>query len=295
MIIAGIKKNIEKINIWRVLLDTVYIVIGTYILSFAISVLLVPLKLSTGGASGIATIFYYLYNIPLGVTVMIINIPLFLISIFKIGIKFSAKSIITTTLLSIFLDIFDYSSVINMLNVDLFLASIYGGILIGLSLSLLFKAGASSGGSDLLAQIIYRLTKIQSLSQILLAIDSVIILSIVVVFKNTNLGLYSILAIFVSKKVIDVVFEGIYHTKVVNIITKNKEEITNDVLTDLKRGATITKAKGAYTSDEYNLITVIITLPEVSKLKQIVNKYDKSALVYILNANEVLGHGFKQM
>jgi uncharacterized membrane-anchored protein YitT (DUF2179 family) len=291
---ASIKEN-KKIDYLQLIIDFVYIIIGTYLMSFAIKVLLVPLKLSTGGASGIATIFYYLYQIPLGVTVIIINIPLFIIALFKLGIKFSVKSIITTTLLSVFLDIFSYTDFVKMLNLDIFLASVYGGLLMGLSLSLLFKAGASSGGSDLLAQIIYRLTSIQSLSQILLAIDAIIITSIVIVFKNANLGLYSILAIFISKKVIDVVFEGIYYTKIINIITKSDKDIVNGVLNELKRGATVTKVKGAYTNDEYNSITVIITLPEVSKLKQIVRKYDNNALVYVLNANEVLGHGFKQM
>ncbi|MNI41684.1 hypothetical protein D3C73_959450 [compost metagenome] len=268
---------------------------GAYFISFAINVFLLPNKLSTGGASGIATIFYYVFNLPLGLTVMAINIPLFIFSIIKLGIKFSGKAIFTTIMLSIFLDNIQYIKLMEIFQTDLFISSIYGGLILGVGLSLLFKVGASSGGSDLLAQIIYRLTSIQSLSQILLIIDTTIILSIVLVFKDVNLGLYSIVSIFVSKKVIDVIFEGIYYTKIVTIITTNKEPILSEILEELKRGATLTAVKGAYTNSEYSSLTVIVTLPEISRLKQIIRKNDENALVYISNANEVIGHGFKQM
>lgn len=289
------KSDISKIDFKELVIDIIYMVIGAYILSFGIKIFLLPFKLSTGGASGIATIIYYIYNIPMGVTVLLINIPLFIISLIKLGVKFSAKSIFTTVLLSIFLDVFEYNFLHNMMNVDLFISSIFGGLLVGLGLSILFKAGASSGGSDLLAQIIYNLTNIQSLSQLLLIIDTVIILSIVVVFKDINLGLYSIVAIFVSKKVIDVVFEGIYYTKVVNIITKSKDKISEDIMSELERGVTYRNVKGAYTNDEYSELTVILTMPEIYKLKRIIKRHDKKALVYIVNSHEVLGSGFKQI
>ncbi len=292
----------DKVNLKRklkiditIIYDLLLILMGTYILSFAINVFLYPHKLSTGGASGIATIIKYIYNVPLGITVMIINIPLFVVAIFKLGLRFSAKAIITTTLLSIFLDIFTYESLIKIIDADLFISAIFGGLLCGLSLSILFKAGASSGGSDLLAQIIYKLTSIQSISQILLIIDTCIILSIVIVFKNVNLGLYSVVSIYISKKVIDVIFEGIYYTKIVDILTKNQDNIVDEILSDLKRGVTSMKVIGEYTKTEYTKLTVILTLPEIARIKRIVRKNDPKALMYISNANEVLGHGFKNL
>lgn len=131
---------------------------------------------------------------------MLINVPLFVFSLVKLGIKFSAKSIFTTTLLSVLLSAFDYTSLIEVLDTDLFISAIFGGLVLGIGLSLLFRVGASSGGSDLLAQIIYKLGKAQSLSQMLLIIDTIVILAIVIVFKNVNLGLYSIVAILYLKK-----------------------------------------------------------------------------------------------
>lgn len=290
--ISEATKNIDYL---KLIIEILYMIIGSYLISFAINVFLLPNKLSTGGASGIGTIFYYISNVPVGISVILINIPLFLIALIKLGFKFSIKAIVTTTLLSVFLDIFDYSSILEIIKTDLFISAIFGGLIMGLGLAMLFKVGASSGGSDLLAQIIYRLTSIQSLSQILLIIDTGIILSIVIVFKNVNLGLYSIVAIFVSKKVIDVIFAGIYYTKVVTVITAKPREIVDQIFKDLNRGVTLTNVKGAYTNNDYTSLTVIVTLPEIAKLKQIIRQNDDRALVYISNANEVLGHGFKQM
>lgn len=289
------KTNESSINYIQVIGDMLYIIVGTLIMTFAINVLLVPNKLSTGGASGIATIFYYIANMPIGISVFLLNLPLFIISIVKFGFKFSAKSIFTTVLLSIFLEVFKFQKIVDILNIDLFISSIFGGLLIGISESIILKAGSSSGGSDLLSQIIYKLTSAQSISKIMLVIDTLIILSIVVVFRNINLGLYSIVSIFISNKVIDIVFEGIYYTKVVNIITNKPKQIIDDIFVKLLRGATITEVKGAYTDKKYSQVTVIVSLPEIGTLKRIIRQNDNKALVYISNVNEVLGNGFKEI
>ncbi|MCX8075046.1 MAG: YitT family protein [Clostridia bacterium] len=289
------KETMRNLDYMKVIQNIIFMVLGSYLISFAIKAFLLPNKLSTGGASGVATIFYYISDMPMGITVLLINIPLFIVAMIKLGIRFSVKAIITTVLLSVFLDLFDYSKFIQIADTDLFISAIFGGLILGIGISLVFKVGASSGGSDLLAQIIYRLTSLQSVSQILLAIDTIIILSIVLVFKNINLGLYSIVAIFVSKKVIEIIFEGIYYTKIVTIITKNPNEITVKIFEELNRSATITKAKGAYSDRDYYVLTVLVTLPQISGLKQIVRNNDNKAIVYISNANEVFGKGFKAM
>lgn len=165
----------------------------------------------------------------------------------------------------------------------------------GIGIALIFKAGASSGGSDLLANIIQKQTNITNVSQILLIIDFFVITMLVITFKNVELGLYSLIAIYISTRIIEYIFEGNNYIKIVNIITFNDDVITNQILNDLKRGATVTKCIGAHTRNEYINITCIVTLLEINKLKRIIYKYDKNALVYIHNANEVLGKGFKSM
>ncbi len=294
----SIKEKANKIRMHKVYIfskDIILIILGSYIISLGINMFLLPHKMTTGGASGVATILYYISNMPMGVTILLINLPLFIISLLKLGVKFSAKTILSTVLLSAFLEMFTYDSIIAENTTDLFTACIFGGLLSGLGLSLTFKAGASSGGSDLLAQIIYKLTNIQSLSQILLIIEVVIISAVILVFKDLNLGLYSIIALFISTKVIDVIFEGVYYTKEVTIITKKTDKVIEAILNDLKRGATVTNSIGAHSGEEITTITCIITRPQIAKLKSIIRENDSKALMYITTVNEAVGKGFKSI
>lgn len=273
----------------------ILIVLGAYLISLSINMFLLPHKMTTGGASGIATILYYLSNIPMGITILAINLPLFVIAIVKLGKKFVIKTIFSTVLLSVFLELFKYDQVIQTTQIDLLMSCIFGGIISGIGLSLTFKAGASSGGSDLLANIIYKLTKIQSLSKVLMGIEIVIISGVIICFKDINLGLYSIIALFISTKVIDVIFDGIYNTKVATIITKKGDQIVESILSELGRGATITNSIGAHSGEENTTITCVIIRNQIASLKQIIRDNDNRAMMYITNANEAIGKGFKSI
>lgn len=291
------KKEIKimKYKLSLILKDMFLIIFGTYLISLGTNMFLLPYKMSTGGASGIATIFYYLFDVPLGITIMIINAPLFVISMRKFGIKTSFKTIISTVLLSVFLELFTYSEFVASTPLDLITASIFGGIVVGIGLSLVLKTGASTGGSDLLAQIIYKCTSVQSLSQVLLTIEIVIISAIMLVFKDINLGLYSIISMFLSSKVIDIFIEGINYIKVVTIITQKPDDIVDKVIHELQRSATITNTIGAHSKENNTTLTCIITRPQIAKLKNIVLECDERAIMYIVNVNEAIGKGFKQI
>ena len=273
----------------------ILIVLGAYLISLSINMFLLPHKMTTGGASGIATILYYLSNIPMGITILAINLPLFVIAIVKLGKKFVIKTIFSTVLLSVFLELFKYDQVVQTTQIDLLMSCIFGGIISGIGLSLTFKAGASSGGSDLLANIIYKLTKIQSLSKVLMGIEIVIISGVIICFKDINLGLYSIIALFISTKVIDVIFDGIYNTKVATIITKKGDQIVESILSELGRGATITNSIGAHSGEENTTITCVITRNQIASLKQTIRDNDNRAMMYITNANEAIGKSFKSI
>lgn len=279
----------KRINI---LLDLFFIVLGVYLISIGTNIFLLPHKMTTGGASGIATILYYTLNIPMGLSIVIINLPLFLISIYKFGFKFSFKTIAATILLSIFLEVFKYNDIIENSPTDLFTSCIFGGILTGLGLSIVFKAGASTGGSDLLAQIIFKMIRVERLSNILIIIEVVIISSIIIVFKDINIGLYSLVALFISTKVIDLVFSGVDYVKIVTIITKKTDKIIEPILNDLKRGATVTNSLGAHSKEEITTITCIITRPQIAKIRSIIHDNDSDAIMYITSAIEATGNGF---
>lgn len=286
---------LKRMQFLYFLKDIILLAIGAYIISFGTNMFLLPYKMTTGGASGIATIMYYIANIPMGVTILIVNLPLFLFAIIKLGKVFTIKTIISTVLLSVFLEVFKYDQIIARNSVDLLIACIFGGLICGIGLSLTFKAGASSGGSDLLAQLIYKLTSVQSLSQVLLVIELVIISAVIVVFQDLNIGLYSIISMFISTKVIDIVFEGVNNTKVATIITKKTDAVVEPILTELKRGATITNSIGAHTGEENTTITCIITRSQIAKLKQIIRENDSNSILYIYTVNEAIGKGFKNI
>jgi uncharacterized membrane-anchored protein YitT (DUF2179 family) len=277
------------------IIELLYIIVGALLIAVGVNLFLLPNKMTTGGASGIATIFYYLFNLPMGFSTLMINIPLFVISIIKLGKEFTVKTIISTIFLSLFLDSISLEKLADVFNLDLIISCILGGITVGIGLSLTFKAGASSGGSDLLASIIYKFTKVQSVSQILLVIEVVIISAVIFIFKDVNLGLYSIIAICISTKVIDIIFEGIYYTKIATIITDKKDKIINRILNELKRGATVMSAKGAHTNENKYVITCVISRSQVAAIKQIVMEEDLHSIMYFTSANEALGLGFKSL
>ncbi|CCY70959.1 putative uncharacterized protein [Clostridium sp. CAG:921] len=298
----SVRKSIKRKEIlislkrlYNFLMELLLLTVGSYLVSLGINLFLLPHKMSTGGASGIATMLYYTFNIPLGVTILVLNLPLLLISILKLGRNFTIKTIYSTVILSLFLEMVKYNNILTAEVADLQISCIFGGIVSGIGLSLIFRTGASSGGSDLLAQIIYKFTKFQSLSQILLVIESTIIFSTIVVFKDLNIGLYSIIAMFISTKMIDLFFEGVNSTKVATIITSKGDAVVIAILRELKRGATITNSIGAHTGNANTKIDCVISRQQISKLKSIIRENDSDALMYIVNANEAIGNGFKSI
>jgi len=281
----------------KFVMDVVKIAIGCFIAALALNIFLSPAKISTGGASGIGVLLYHVYNIPISLTVLLLNIPLFIIALKDLGLKFCVRAIIGTLLLVLMLSVTAPIANIEWLNFsnDLFLSSIFGGILMGLGLSIVFKGEGSTGGSDLLAQIIYKKRSNASIGQLLLIIDVVIVIATMIAFRNVLYGLYSIIALFLSNKTIDIVFEGVNYSKVINIITKNDENIVRKIIEDLDKGVTTSKCIGEYTDEEYTHIITVVNNSQLPTVKRIVKTCDKQAFIYISPAHEVLGTGFKNL
>ena len=259
-------------------------------MAFATAQFLLPNHLSTGGFSGIATIVYYLLNIPIGTTNFVINIPLLILAYFKIGKYFVAKAIGGTILLSLFLNILEE---LPDLTEDRLLACIYGGILMGLGTSLIFKASASTGGTDLITTIVKKYKAEARTSNVVIIFDTIIVLLNVLFFRTIEVGLYSAIAIYLMGKIIDISFEGINFSKMIFIISDKFLEISNNINEDLRRGTTGLYGKGMYTNKERTVLLCIANRSEVAKIRKIVEKIDKNAFIIISNAREVFGKGFK--
>ena len=264
-------------------------ILGSGIMAIGVSLFLLPNQLSTGGFSGISTIVYYFFNIPLGVANIILNIPLFIIALYKLGTKFIGKSIIGTVSLSIFIDL---SDTIPPLTEDRFLACIYGGIVIGFGTAIVLKMGASTGGTDLVSNIVRGYKPTVKMGNIITVMDIGIIILNIFAFKEIEIGLYSAIAIFLMGKIIDVVFEGINFTKMLIIISDKSEEISKNIQ-ELERGVTGLHGQGMYTGVKKLVLICATPRKDVAKVSKIAKEIDSNSFIIISNAREVYGKGFK--
>lgn len=286
-----IKKARLIINTTSYMSEIIQIIIGTFIMSCGTVFFLLPNQLSSGGFSGIATITFYFFKFPMGTTILILNIPLFFISLFKNGGKFLAKAIIGTALLSVFIDFLER---FNPLTSDRFLACIYGGILTGIGTAIILKANASTGGSDLLANIIKKFKPTARTSNLIVIIDTIIVGLNVVFFKELEIGLYSAIAIYIMGKIIDIFFEGIYFTKMMWIVSDKYVDISKKINSEIGRGTTALYGKGMYKGEEKNVLLCVASRSEIVYIRQIIKKIDSRAFIIISNAREVIGNGFKR-
>lgn len=286
----NIRKEKINLNYKNILKEYIFITIGCIMMAAGVALFLLPNELSTGGFAGIGTITYYLFKIPLGTTMLLLNVPLLIIAYFRIGKKLLFRSIYGTAIFSILVDIFDIFKVATN---DRLLACIYGGILIGIGTAIILKYQASTGGSDLLSYLIKSFKKEYRTSNIIFLIDFTIIALNVVFFKEVEVGLYSAIAIFLMGKMIDLIFEGVNFTKVVLIISSNYNEIARVIGDEISRGSTGIYAKGMYSNDQKMMLLCVGSRTEAYAIEDIAKRNDENSFVIILNAREVLGKGFK--
>ena len=232
------KRRIVKFR--YLVIELIQIISGTAIIAFGTSLFLLPNQLSAGGFSGLGTITYYLFGIPLGTTTLILNIPLFVMSVIKNGKQIFLNAVLGTVLLSVFFNIFEK---FKPLTTDRFLACIYGGIIIGIGTAIILKARASTGGTDLLTQIIKSFKPHIKISSLLVLLDVLIVALNVVFFKKLEIGLYSAITIYIMGKMLDIFFEGINFGRIVYIVSSKYEDIAKEIGTEIKRGSTALKRK----------------------------------------------------
>lgn len=284
------KQKRRIINLRKATISLLQTMFGTLLMAISIDLFLLPNQLSVGGFSGIGTIGYYLLNIPVGTTTLILNIPLFIMAFIKNGKKFFISSLAGTLFLSFFLNLFEN---LNSITNTSFLACIYGGILSGIGTSIVLKANASTGGSDLLAQIIKSYKSDIKPGTVIVIIDAIVVIVSTIVFGNIEIGLYSAIAIYIMGKVLDLFFEGIDFAKMIIIISPKYQQISDEINKKIRRGTTAIYGKGMYKGEEKKLLLCVASRGEVREIRKIVNKIDKTAFLIITNAREVYGKGFK--
>lgn len=278
-------------NVKKYALEYIYIIIGAFFMAVSTASILLPNQLSTGGISGISTILYYLFNYPVGLTMLLINVPLFVIAMVKVNKRLFFKSILGTVLLSVFIDLLENLSPITN---DRFLACIYGGIIMGIGTAIILKAGASTGGTDLLSYVIRAYNNKFKSSRVIIIADTIIIFFNIIFFREIEIGLYSVIAIYLMGKMIDIIFEGIYFTKIMFIISEKYEEISKEIGILVKRGSTGIYSKGMYSGKQNVMLFCVASRKEVAEIKQIIKQIDKNAFIVTTDAIETLGKGFSE-
>lgn len=278
-------------NVKKYALEYIYIIIGAFLMAVSTALFLLPNQLSTGGISGISTILYYLCNYSVGLTMLLMNVPLFVIAMVKVNKRLFFKSILGTVLLSVFIDLLEKLSPITN---DRFLACIYGGIIMGIGTAIILKAGASTGGTDLLSYVIRAYNNKFKSSRVIIIADTIIIFFNIIFFKEIEIGLYSVIAIYLMGKMIDIIFEGIYFTKIMFIISEKYEEISKEIGILVKRGSTGIYSKGMYSGKQNVMLFCVASRKEVAEIKQIIKQIDKNAFIVTTDAIETLGKGFSE-
>jgi uncharacterized membrane-anchored protein YitT (DUF2179 family) len=277
----------------NIIIQYITILLGAFIMAFGYAYFCIPFKIAPGGISGISTVLYYFTGIPVGMMTLGLSVPVFLFSIKILGIRFGIKTVFATVSFSFFID--SIAKIFHVFAGDIFIASIFGGVMIGIGLGIIFKTGASTGGTDLIAAMAKKYIPWISLGIWLLLIDSIVVLIAGVTFNSINVMLYSIITIYITNKMIDFILEGMDHTKVIYIISKKSDEIAQNILDILNRGVTSIYCKGMYSKKDMNMLMCIVSKTQISSVKKLVHDIDLNAFVLCVGALEVIGEGFKKI
>jgi len=275
---------------WKMLIRVFWVTVGVAITALGLDMFLVPNKIAAGGTSGIATLLHYLIGTPVGMTMLALDAPLYALGIYRLGWGFGLRSLYGSVSLAVLVDVF--SLFVPVPTEDPLLASLFGGVLVGLGLGLVFLFRGTTGGTDLAAAILRSYTEI-NIGQLLFLLDGMVVVAAGLVFQSWELALYALISIFVCTRVIDAVQEGISYAKAFFIISDHTDLIADKILNDLDRGATALKGRGLYTGTDREVILSVVNRSEVSRLKDIVYQVDPRAFIIVADVREVLGEGFK--
>lgn len=271
--------------------DVLYYIAGGLIYSAAVRIFLYGSQISPGGVTGIATMLDYLFSIPAGAAVFVINIPILLLGFFKFGGVFIVKTSIGTAVVSLCLDIAD--KLFPPADIEPILSAVFGGLMMGFGLSLFMLRGATTGGVDIIAKTVNHRFAHFTVGRIILFSDAAVVTLNALVYRNLESALYSVIALYTSSKIMDVMLYGGDKGKIIYIITDRAGDMAREIMTLVKRGVTVLDVKGAYTGRKREMLMCTVRRHEISSLYRIVKQYDKNAFTIVADAGEIFGEGFK--
>lgn len=274
----------------REALNVLFILLGSIIVTLGIVGFLTPNKIAMGGTSGLSIILYYLLEWPMGILLLGLNLPILLLTIKHVGRRFIIKSVLAMVLLSVFIDVFNEVLEIQAFSENLMLSTIYGGLMTGVGLGLIFKGEASAGGGTLIARVVSNKTELKP-GTVILMIDVVVVAISALVFKNLELALWSIISIYVTSKFVDLIVTGKRQNKIVHIAATNLDQLNVIIHQEMGISGTIIRGDNLNYSQSRNVIFLSVSKNRIMALKNIVEEYDQSARMVVFEATEVLSGG----
>lgn len=269
-----------------------YIVAGSVVMALAYNLFLIPHKIVPGGAGGVAMILNHFLHTPVGLAILLLNVPLLIIGVRVLGPGYGLKSLVGVAVSSLVIDGLTYVVHVRPATDNPILACVFGGILLGAGLGLVFRGGGSTGGSDIAGQVIHHYSNYSTGTAILI-VDFLVISAAGLAYGRFELALYGYLNLYLQSRAIDLVLEGLSYTRAMFIISDSAQQIAQAITTGMKRGVTLVNATGAYTGERKDMVFSVMAKREVGKAREIVRAVDPKAFIIITDVYEVLGEGFK--
>ncbi len=266
------------------------ILLGSAVFALGIQWFYHPAALLSGGVTGIAMMINYITRWPTGTMMFIMNLPLFIIAFKNYGWRFVAGSLLGTFASSLFIDLL---SLVNFnITTEPFLASVYGGIITGLGLGIVYSTGATTGGTDIVAKLIRERYPYVNFGTMILVLDGVIIAAYAVMFRKFDKAMYTVIAVYIAARVIDLVLYGSSQSKLCHIISEYSDDIKAAIVEKLNRGVTVLQGKGAYSGQDKQILLCVVKRQQIVEIKKIVKNIDKRAFVIVTDTRDVFGEGF---
>ena len=286
-----VEAMIRKKNMVR---NLCYLLAGSFVYSLGTQCFVAPANIAPGGASGLALMANYICGLPVGVLTMVINVPLLVLAWIYLSRGFAVGTAVSCGVCSVILDMV-VAPVFPVYQGDRLLCSLFGGVIVGAGMALIFLAGTTTGGSDILGYILQKKKPHISIGRALLIVDGVVLVVSIFVFDNVESGLFGMIALYAQTRVIDSIIYGNDMGSMVTIITGKPKEIADGIIGELERSATIMAGKGAYSQKDTQVLLCTVRKSQFSRLKEIIREADPAAFVMVTETTEVFGEGFKEI
>lgn len=281
----------QSARAWAV--DVLAMLFGSALVAAGLVLFTIPNNIAPGGVSGLATALAHITPMRVGLWTLLLNVPLIALAWWKLGLRPLGKTIVTTLLLSLLIDVF--SAVLPPYTNNVLLSAVLGGVLCGAGMGMIFVRGATTGGTDLISLLLSRVFPNISVGSLLLAVDTLVVVFAVLVFRDIEVALYSIVTIFATTRTVDAIMQGVDHAKVIYVVTECCDEILALLAGELGRGVTVMQGRGGYTKRDKHVLMLVTRRNLFAQTLKAVKSVDRKAFLFVTDVAEVHGEGFKPM